>query len=64
MPDVAEMIRNDITQREGRAQRNRERMPGVAAMVDELTAAFGQGQIKVLWAREGDIEVGTKQAWT
>ena len=49
-----------MNDREQKAQRNRERMPGVAAIVDELSAAFGS--VKVLWAKEGDIEVG-KQTW-
>ena len=36
---------------------NRERMPEVAKVVDELTAVFGEG-FKVLWAKEGDLELG------
>ncbi len=60
MRDIAEMIRSDIGDREQKAQRNRERMPGVAGIVDQFTSAFGS--VKVLWAKEGDIEVG-KQTW-
>lgn len=32
-------------------------MPGVAKMIDEFTAVFGPG-IKVLWAKEGGVELG------
>ena len=60
MRDIAEMIRSDIGEREQKAQRNRERMPYTAAIVDQFTAAFGQ--VKILWAKEGDIELG-KQTW-
>ena len=35
----------------------RERMPLVAKVVDEFRAEFGPG-VKVLWAKEGDFEVG------
>jgi hypothetical protein len=38
-------------------QNNRELMPGVAKMIDEFTAVFGPG-MKVLWAKEGGIELG------
>ena len=41
-------------------QRNREAMPQTAAIVDAFRARFGN-DVRVLWAREGDVEVGTRQ---
>ena len=35
----------------------RERMPLVSQVVDQFRAEFGQST-KVLWAKEGDFEVG------
>ena len=40
---------------------NRKTMPDTAELVDKFRAAFGDG-VKVLWAQEGDREVG-KQTW-
>lgn len=40
------------------ASTNRERMPNVARMVDEIRAVFGDG-VKVLYAKEGGYELGT-----
>lgn len=40
------------------AEDNRRRMPNCARIIDEVRAIFGQ-DCKVLWAKEGDIEVGT-----
>lgn len=39
-------------------ERNRERMPEIAAFVDAMRAAFGNDQVRVLWARENGYEVG------
>lgn len=41
------------------ASTNRERMPNVAKMVDEIRKHFGEG-VKVLYAKEGDYELGTQ----
>lgn len=41
------------------AKDNRAKMPNVARMVDEVRAVFGDG-VKVLWAREGEYELGTR----
>ena len=40
------------------AEDNRKRMPGVAAIVDEVRKYFPGA--KVIYAREGDIEVGKR----
>ena len=40
-------------------QRNREAMPQTAAIVDEFRRVFGPG-VRVLWAREGELEVGKR----
>lgn len=40
-------------------KRNRERMPEVTRFVDEVRRLFGD-DVKVLYAREGDYEVGKK----
>ena len=40
---------------------NRERMPNVAKLVDKIEAEFGR--IKVLWCKEGDIEMGKREKW-
>lgn len=37
---------------------NRAAMPQFAAVVDEFTRVFGPA--RVLWAREGDVEVGVR----
>lgn len=39
------------------ASTNRERMPNVAKMVDAIRAVFGQ-DVKVLYAKEGEYELG------
>jgi hypothetical protein len=41
-------------------QRNRDAMPQTAAIVDAFRARFGN-DVRVLWAREGDMEVGVRQ---
>jgi hypothetical protein len=43
------------------AKANRERMPQTAAIVDAFRAAFGP-DVHVLWAREGDAELGERSA--
>lgn len=40
-------------------EENRRNFPGVAAMVDELSAAFGR--VRVLHAVEGGREIGKRQ---
>lgn len=39
------------------ASDNRNRMPNVAKMVDAIRAVFGD-DVKVLYAKEGDYELG------
>lgn len=39
-------------------ERNRERMPQCAALVDEYRKVFGVDQVRVVYARENGIEVG------
>lgn len=43
---------------EAQRKKNRERMPEVTAFVDEVRAVFGE--VKILYAREGDYEVGSR----
>jgi hypothetical protein len=63
--DIADLLHRDLTVHEERRRKNRETMPGTAAIVDELTAAFGQ--VKVLHAKEGGREIGKpldESGWT
>jgi hypothetical protein len=41
-----------------KAADNRARFPFAAAIADELKIVFGEDQVKLIWAREGDNEVG------
>jgi hypothetical protein len=41
------------------AERNRQRCPLVAAIVDAFRAEFGPG-VSVVWAVEGDVELGCR----
>lgn len=41
------------------AQSNRDKMPNVAKMVDDVRAIFGPG-VKVVYAREGEYELGKR----
>jgi hypothetical protein len=40
-------------------ERNRERMPLTAALVDEYRRIFGADQVRVRYASENGFEVGT-----
>lgn len=40
-------------------ERNRERMPLTAALVDEYRRVFGADQVRVRYASENGFEVGT-----
>ena len=46
-------------QRQQAAARNRRLMPGTAAIVDAFRQVFGPG-VRLRWARENGIEVGTR----
>lgn len=59
MTEITELIRADLQRVQDRREQMRQAMPGVASLVDEARAAFGD--VKVRWAREGDKEVGTRQ---
>ena len=59
MSDVADLIRQDMTREEQRREANRRAFPGVAEIVDSLTAAFGP--VKVLHAIENGKEIGKPQ---
>lgn len=37
---------------------NHEKAPICAAFVKEMREAFGADQVKVLWVKEGDFEMG------
>jgi len=52
---------DDGRQKDTKAERNRAAMPGVAAIVDHLRDVFGPG-VRVLWAKEGDKEIGRREA--
>jgi hypothetical protein len=39
---------------------NRNKMPVIAAVVDEFRALFGDDQVKVTYASEGGIELGAR----
>ena len=47
----------DGTERD-RAAKNRAAMPAFGALLDEWRAVFGP--VRVLYAREGDVEVGKR----
>lgn len=59
--DIAEMLRQDRAKDDARRERNRASMPGVAAIVDEVSAVFGP--VRVRWAKEGDREIGVRDSW-
>lgn len=59
MRDVMDAVRNDAARSNVKRQSNRERMPHVAEIVDQIEAFFGKP--KVLWCKEGDIEMGKRQ---
>lgn len=59
--DITDMIRADRAKDDERRERNRREMPGVAAIVDEVSAVFGP--VKVLWAKEGNREIGKRDPW-
>lgn len=41
---------------------NQEQAPVCAAWVEALRAEFGEDQVKVLWVKEGDVELGERDA--
>jgi hypothetical protein len=47
------MIKAKISKKE-----NQEKAPVCAAFVEEMREVFGADQVKVLWVKEGDFEVG------
>ena len=53
---LRDLASSQVTKLEATRQRNRERMPQVSKFIDEVRAVFGE--VKVLYAREGDYEVG------
>lgn len=59
MTDVADLIRKDMGREEARREANRQAFPGVAEIVDSLTAEFGP--VKVLHAIENGKEIGKPQ---
>lgn len=61
MRDALDAIRGELAARESAAQRHRADFPGVAAIVDDLSAVFGS--VKVRWAQEGGREIGTRIPW-
>lgn len=53
-------------EREEQAKRNRERMPAVAAMVDEFREVFGHDGVRLLWGKDltTGVEVGKQsEGW-
>lgn len=44
-----------------KAEENRARMPTVAAWVDDARRAFGADQVRVIWASEGGVTIGSRQ---
>lgn len=59
MADVSELIKADLQRVDDRRQEMRRAMPGVASIVDDFRAVFGE--VKVRHAREGGKEVGIPQ---
>lgn len=62
MVDIADMIKRDLSKKDDARKSNRERMPNVAALVDQMEAEFGK--LRVLWCKEGDIEIGKRFDWS
>lgn len=61
MADIADLIKRDLGKREDSRKSNRERMPNVADLVDQAESAFGK--VRVLWCKEGNIEMGKPFDW-
>lgn len=59
MTEITELIKADLQRVKDRREHMRQAMPGVASLVDEVRAAFGE--VRVRWAKEGDKEVGKPQ---
>lgn len=59
MTDVAGLIKRDLEGAAAKREANRAAFPGVAQIVDSLTAAFGP--VKVLHAIENGKEIGKTQ---
>ena len=57
--DVAALIKRDLEGAAAKREANRAAFPGVAQIVDSLTAAFGP--VKVLHAIENGKEIGKPQ---
>lgn len=43
-----------------RARQNRERFPEMTKVIDMFKRAFGADQVRVIYVREGDQEMGTR----
>lgn len=61
MSDVLDRIRADAAKADAARERNRREFPGVAAIVDELSAEFGE--VRVLHAVESGKSIGKPQAF-
>lgn len=59
MADVLERIKADAAKANEARERNRRDFPGVAAIVDELSASFGP--VRVLYAKENSKALGKPQ---
>lgn len=59
MSDVLDRIRADAAKADASRERNRREYPGVASLVDELSAQFGD--VRVLHAVEGGKSIGRPQ---
>jgi hypothetical protein len=59
MVEAHELIKRDLEKVEARREHMRRSMPGTAAIVDHVRSAFPG--VKVLWAKEGYMEVGKRQ---
>jgi hypothetical protein len=49
---------------DARKDANRARFPDLASVVDQLKAAFGDDQVRVIWAKgEDGVELGRRPQW-
>lgn len=49
---------------DARKDQNRDRFPGLASVVDQLKAAFGDDQVRVIWVKGDDgVELGRRPGW-
>ncbi len=57
--DVVKRVQAMAEKARAKSEENRKKMPAVAAFVDEMKAAFGADQVRVTFASENGVQLGT-----